>query len=91
MNAPLCPFCGAYSPRSCDLEEDTGGFCPWEEMRDELDDGDDDDLEGMDWRQAMNAEWVTYSDRFVDAFHDTFKAFDADLAAYAVLPAKVAA
>ncbi len=40
---------------------------------------------------VLNGEWVTYSDRFVDAFHDTFEAFDADLAAYAVLPAKVAA
>lgn len=27
----LCPFCGAYSPRQCDLEEETGGVCPWEE------------------------------------------------------------
>ncbi len=47
MNSPLCPFCGAYSPRSCELEEDTGGFCPWEEADDALADGDDDDLE--DW------------------------------------------
>lgn len=31
----LCPFCGAYSTRSCDLIEDAG-HCPWEE----LDDGD---------------------------------------------------
>lgn len=27
----LCPFCGAYSPRQCELEEETGGTCPWEE------------------------------------------------------------
>jgi len=27
----LCPFCGAYSPRQCELEEETGGCCPWEE------------------------------------------------------------
>jgi len=33
----LCPFCGACSPRSCDIEEETGGFCPWEEL------GDDDE------------------------------------------------
>lgn len=26
----LCPFCGAYSPRQCELEEETGGACPWE-------------------------------------------------------------
>lgn len=25
-----CPFCGAYSTRSCELEEETG-CCPWEE------------------------------------------------------------
>ena len=28
---PLCPFCGAYSTRSCELLEETGGSCPWEE------------------------------------------------------------
>jgi hypothetical protein len=27
----LCPFCGAYSTRSCDLIDDAGQ-CPWEEM-----------------------------------------------------------
>lgn len=32
-----CPFCGAYSTRSCELEEETEGCCPWEEMRDEPD------------------------------------------------------
>lgn len=26
-----CPFCGAYSPRQCELEDETGGVCPWEE------------------------------------------------------------
>ena len=26
----LCPFCGAYSPRQCELEEETEGNCPWE-------------------------------------------------------------
>ena len=29
----LCPFCGAYSPRSCDLIGDAGS-CAWEEMDD---------------------------------------------------------
>jgi hypothetical protein len=38
VSVPPCPFCGAYSPRSCELEEDTGGFCPWEEIEDELSD-----------------------------------------------------
>lgn len=27
----LCPFCGAYSPKQCELEDETGGICPWEE------------------------------------------------------------
>lgn len=26
----ICPFCGAYSPRSCELEEEMGS-CPWED------------------------------------------------------------
>lgn len=29
---PLCPFCGAYSPKQCELREETDGFCPWEEI-----------------------------------------------------------
>lgn len=33
----LCPFCGAYSTRSCELEEETGGSCPWEVSEDEAD------------------------------------------------------
>lgn len=33
----LCPFCGAYSPRQCELEEETDGVCPWEESQDEPD------------------------------------------------------
>ncbi len=43
----LCPMCGAYSPRSCDLEEESGGVCPWVESgqyeRDSLmaDDGEE--------------------------------------------------
>lgn len=31
IDTTLCPFCGAYSTRSCDLIEDAG-HCPWEEM-----------------------------------------------------------
>lgn len=30
----LCPFCGAYSTRSCELIEDAG-CCPWEEAEEE--------------------------------------------------------
>lgn len=26
----LCPWCGAYSSRSCELEEEMGS-CPWED------------------------------------------------------------
>lgn len=26
----LCPFCGAYSRRSCEMEEERGS-CPWED------------------------------------------------------------
>lgn len=35
MSEPLnlCPFCGAYSPRQCELIEDAGA-CPWEEVED---------------------------------------------------------
>lgn len=28
--SPLCPWCGAYSPRSCELEDEMG-LCPWDE------------------------------------------------------------
>jgi hypothetical protein len=31
LEPELCPFCGAYSTRSCDLIEEAGA-CPWEEM-----------------------------------------------------------
>ncbi len=34
----LCPFCGAYSSRQCELEEETGGSCPWEESQPDPDD-----------------------------------------------------
>lgn len=26
----LCPWCGAYSPRQCELEEEVGS-CPWQD------------------------------------------------------------
>lgn len=29
MSGVLCPWCGAYSPRQCELEDDLGE-CPWE-------------------------------------------------------------
>lgn len=34
----LCPFCGAHSPRQCELEEETGGSCPWEDSQPDPDD-----------------------------------------------------
>lgn len=39
-DAPLCPFCGAYSARQCELEDETGGECPWELSRDDEPDPD---------------------------------------------------
>lgn len=35
MNTP-CPFCGAYSPRSCEIEGVEDG-CPWDDMLNEPD------------------------------------------------------
>lgn len=49
MTMPLCPFCGASSSRHCDLEEETGGNCPWEEIEDgELVDLPDDEESAAD-------------------------------------------
>lgn len=43
MNDTLCPICGAYSSRQCEMLKDAG-ICPWEEsepdpdrMRDDRD------------------------------------------------------
>ena len=34
MDGTLCPFCGAYSTHSCEIEdEDSGTPCPWEEIQ----------------------------------------------------------
>lgn len=36
MTAQLCPFCGAYSTRKCEMEdEETGIECPWLEVMEE--------------------------------------------------------
>lgn len=46
----LCPFCGAYSTRSCELIEEAG-CCPWEEAEEEglsLGDACGEDDEGTD-------------------------------------------
>ena len=41
----LCPFCGAYSRRACELEEETGGVCPWEESEPDTDIAREDRIE----------------------------------------------
>ena len=33
MDDSICPWCGAYSTRSCELEEEMG-MCPWQEQQD---------------------------------------------------------
>lgn len=33
---PLCPWCGAYTRRSCEMEEEMG-VCPWEESEPDAD------------------------------------------------------
>lgn len=43
--AKLCPFCGAYGPRQCELEDETGGVCPWEEIEDDDSAPEDEDDE----------------------------------------------
>ncbi len=48
--AELCPFCGAYSRRSCELEDETGGECLWEMDPDRL-------REGRDERARLDAEY----------------------------------
>lgn len=47
MSKLLCPFCGSYSPRTCDLFEDAG-CCPWEEAEEE---GAD-----LGWNAAWDAD-----------------------------------
>ncbi len=56
MADTLCPFCGAYSPRSCELEEETGGECPWLEI---LEDKPDPDLlrDDRDERRRIEKEY----------------------------------
>lgn len=36
----LCPICGAYDTRSCEMRDEHGGECPWEMMSEEDDDHD---------------------------------------------------
>lgn len=34
----LCPLCGAYGSRQCELRDENGGECPWEMMREDDED-----------------------------------------------------
>ncbi len=47
--AEICPFCGAYSRRSCELEDDAGE-CLWELDPDIL-------REDRDERERIAREW----------------------------------
>ncbi len=54
MTDTLCPFCGAYSTRSCELEDEMGD-CPWQYVLD--DEPDPDRLrEDRDERRRMELE-----------------------------------
>jgi hypothetical protein len=44
----LCPLCGAYSPRQCEMRGENGGECPWE-----MDDEDD-------GQPSEHQEWLDY-------------------------------
>jgi len=33
VRVTVCPFCGAYSTRSCEMLDETNGVCPWEESQ----------------------------------------------------------
>ena len=53
----LCPFCGAYSPRSCELEDEfPGSSCPW---ADQLADEPDPDIlrDDRDERRRLAKEY----------------------------------
>lgn len=40
----ICPWCGAYDTRNCELEEETGS-CPWEDSEPDPDDQRDQRIE----------------------------------------------
>lgn len=57
MTISLCPFCGAYSPRACEIEdEDAGIECPWLDV---MDDEPDPDLlrDDRDERRRLEKEY----------------------------------
>lgn len=57
MREPLCPFCGAYSPLSCEFEEEAG-VCPWEESEPDADELRDD----MHERRRLEKEYPDVDD-----------------------------
>lgn len=36
MTDTPCPYCGAYSTRNCEFEEEWG-MCPWDETKEDSD------------------------------------------------------
>jgi len=61
----LCPWCGAYSSRSCELEEEMGS-CPWEDSE------PDPDLlrEDAHERERIRTWWPEEDDGSYDRRHD---------------------
>jgi hypothetical protein len=55
---PLCEFCGAYTPRNCELRDEMNGICPWE-----ISESDPDILlEDIDERLALSRSQKPASD-----------------------------
>lgn len=63
MSDPLCPFCGAYSTRQCELEEEMPGCsCPWEDqLADEREQDPDLLREDRDERRNLDRDWFERS------------------------------
>lgn len=56
---PLCPWCGAESPKRCEMEENAG-YCPWED--EELEEPDPDILrEDRDERERAESFFLPAS------------------------------
>jgi hypothetical protein len=57
MSDNLCPYCGSYSPRRCELDEEAGGICPWDESGEYEEPSPDRLREDRDERERLNNEW----------------------------------
>lgn len=56
MTETLCPFCGAWARRSCEMEDEVG-FCPWDEAPwDEAEHDPDRLREDRDERRRMERD-----------------------------------